>query len=183
MNVKTEPLLTAVTIGIILQLIYYLAYLLTLYSVLVGSAPVNVLAPRFTNALTLTGCLMIVASGVGCGFLYVVLHARQEPAGPIAARGGATTGAIIFATGMIIAGILTAIVILPLIGNLAATTATSSELIAGEVTTRMLGMGAAGIIGGTLVLSAVTAVLGAMLGGLGGGLGGVLLNTGGTHEN
>jgi hypothetical protein len=44
-------------------------------------------------------------------------------------------------------------------------------------------VGAVGIIGGTLVLSAVTAVLGAMLGGLGGGLGGVLLNTGGSYEN
>jgi hypothetical protein len=115
---------------------------------------------------------MIGGSGVGCGFLYVILHARQEPVGPIAARGGATAGAITFATGIMIAGILTAVVILPLIGNLAATTATSSELISGEVTTRMLGVGATGIIGGTLLLSAITAVLGAMLGGLGGGLGG-----------
>jgi hypothetical protein len=177
MQVKTEPLLTAVTVGIITQLIFYLTYLLTLYSVLVGSASVDALAPRFSNVLTLTGCLVIVASGLGCGFLYVILHARQEPVGEIAARGGATAGAITFATGIIIAGILTAVIILPLIGNLAATTATSSELIAGEVTTRMLGLGAAGIIGGTLVLSLGTAVLGAMLGGLGGGLGNVFLQS------
>jgi hypothetical protein len=177
MQVKTEPLLTAVTVGIILQLIYYLTYLLTLYSVLVGSASIDALAPRFTNALTLAGCLMLLGSGIGCGFLYVILHARHEPVGPVAARGGATAGAITFATGMMIAGILTAVVILPLIGNLAATTATPGELISGEVTTRMLGLGAAGIIGGTLVLSLVTAVLGAMLGGLGGGLGGAFLQS------
>lgn len=177
MNVKTEPLLTTVTVGIILQLVYYLTYLLTLYSVLVGSASMNALAPRFSNVLTLTGCLMLVGSGIGCGFLYVLLHARQEPVGPLAARGGATAGAITFATGIIIAGILTAVVILPVIGNIAASNATSSELISGEVTTRMLGLGAAGIIGGTLVLSLVTAVLGAMLGGLGGGLGNVFLQS------
>lgn len=177
MQIKTEPLLTAVTVGIITQLIFYLTYLLTLYSVLVGSASIDALAPRFSNVLTLTGCLVIVASGIGCGFLYVILHARQEPVEDIAARGGATAGAITFATGIIIAGILTAVIILPLIGNLAATNATSSELISGEVTTRMLGLGAAGIIGGTLVLSLVTAVLGAMLGGLGGGLGNVFLQS------
>jgi hypothetical protein len=177
MNVKTEPLLTAVTIGIILQLIYYLSYLLSLYSVLIGSLHVEVLAPRFSNLLTLTGCLMLLVSGVGCGFLYVILHARRGEVGAVAARGGATAGAIIFATSMIIAGILTAVIVLPLIGNQALVTASSSELISGEVTTRMLGLGAVGIIGGTMVMAAITAVIGAMLGGLGGGLGGVFVQS------
>lgn len=177
MQVKTEPLLTAVTLGIVLQLIFYLTYLLTLYSVLVGSLPADVLAPRFTNLLTMLSCVMMIGSGVGSGFLYVLLHARREPVGAIAARGGATTGAIIFATSMIIAGILAVIIVLPLIGNQALTTATSQELASGDVTTRMLGLGAAGIIGGTIVLSLITAVLGAMLGGLGGGLGGVFVQS------
>ena len=177
MQVKTEPLLTAVTLGIVLQLVFYLTYLLSLYSVLVGSLPVDVLAPSFTNLLTLMSCLLVITSGVGCGFLYVVLHARREPVGEIAARGGATTGAITFATSMIIAGILAVIIILPLIGNQALVTASSAELVSGEVTARMLGLGAAGIIGSTIVLSLITAVLGAMLGGLGGGLGGVFVQS------
>ena len=177
MQVKTEPLLTAVTVGIILQLVFYLTYLLSLYSVLVGSASPEVLAPRWSNLLTLLSCSLIVISGVGGGFLYAFLHARSEPVGEIAARGGAMTGAITFATSVIIAGILAVIIILPLIGNQALATATAEELAAGEVTARMLGLGAAGIIGGTLVMSVVTAVLGAMLGGLGGGLGGTFIQS------
>lgn len=177
MQVKTEPLLTAVTLGIVLQLIFYLTYLLSLYSVLVGSLPSAVLAPRFSNFLTLLSCGMIVLSGVGGGFIYVLLHAQREPVDDIAARGGATTGAIIFATSMIIAGILAVIIVLPIMGNQALATATSAELVSGEVTTRMLGLGAAGMIGGTIVLSLLTAVLGAMLGGLGGGLGNVFIQS------
>ena len=148
-----------------------------MYSVLAGNASVAILAPRFTNVLTLLSCVMIVVSGVGSGFLYAWLHGRREEVGEIAARGGATTGAITFATSMIIAGILAVIIVLPVIGNQALATATSAELVSGEVTTRMLGLGAAGIIGGTVVLSLVTAVLGAMLGGLGGGLGGVFIQS------
>ncbi|MCB8944117.1 MAG: hypothetical protein H6658_10215 [Ardenticatenaceae bacterium] len=177
MNVKTEPLLTAVTLGIVLQLIFYLTYLLSVYSVLVGSTSAEILAPRFSNLLTLLSCGLMVGSGVGSGFVYVLLHARRGPVAEIAARGGATTGAITFATSVIIAGILAIIIILPVLGNQALATATAAELAAGEVTTRMLSRGAVGIIGGTVVLSGITAVLGAMLGGLGGGLGGVFIQS------
>ena len=177
MKVKLEPLLTAVTLGIILQLIFYLTYLLSLYSAIVGSLSMDTLAPRLSNGLTLLSCAIMVASGVGGGFLYTILHARQESVAAVAARGGATTGAIIFATSMIIAGILTVIIILPIIGDQALATATSEELISGQVTTRMLGLGAAWIIGGTVLLALATAVMGAMLGGLGGGLGGVFIQS------
>jgi hypothetical protein len=175
MKVKTEPLLTAVTVGIIIQLVYYLAYLLSVYSVYNQALKPEVLAPTFSNILTSLGCVMLLVSGTGTGFLYAWLHGRSGPVAPVAARGGATAGAITFALGIFITGILTAVVLLPIIGSQTIANASAAELAAGDSVQRMLGLGAAGIVGGTFCLAGVTAVLGAMLGGLGGGLGGVWL--------
>ncbi len=175
MKIKSDSLLTAVTVGIIIQLFYYLTYLLSVYSVYTDALNIQVLAPRFSNVLTTLGCIVMLASGIGTGFLYAVLHGRSEPVMPIAARGGATAGAITFALGMMITGILTAVVLLPLLGNQATTNVSPDDFISTQNISQVLGFGIAGIVGGTLCFSGLMAVLGSMLGGLGGGLGGVYM--------
>ena len=175
MKLKNDSLLTAVTVGVVVQLFYYLAYLLAVYSVYTKALDIQVLAPRFSNVLTVLGFVMVLVSGVGTGFLYAVLHGRSEPVMPIAARGGATAGAITFALGIVIMGILTAVILLPLLGNEAVANASSEGWVSTENVSQVLGLGIAGVLGGTVFLSGVMAFLGAILGGLGGGLGGVFM--------
>jgi hypothetical protein len=170
MKIKTEALLGAVMLGLLIQVVYSVISTLSLYNTLNSD---NLNQSPLGSAAALLGCCIFLLTGLGVGVLYVYLHNREENPSEVAVKGGAASGAISFAVGAVISGIISGIALAPLMNELVASVMASPEAAGAgdEFASQLASVGIIGGIIGVFCWGIIAAVLGTMLGAIGGVIG------------
>ena len=173
MKIKTEALLGAVMLGLVVQVVYTVISTLSLYNSF-NSGDLSQTSSPLSSALSLVGCCVFLLTGIGVGLLYVYLHNREEDASQIAVKGGALSGAISYGVGGIISSIIYAIALVPIMNDLMAKLLSDPEFAGAgdELLTSMSGVGLVGGIIGLFCGVIISVVIGTIMGAIGGAIGG-----------
>ena len=164
MKIRTEPLLGAAAFGIVVTVVY------SLIDVLAGF---NQASPNYTAFGMVGSCVITIIAGLGSGFLYTVLHKREESLTP---GGGAKGGAAAGALAHLISGLFTivvAIIVVPRIAAAGMAAQGFSPELAEEARGFMLAGGAMASAG----IACASVFIGALLGAAGGAAGASLGNS------
>jgi len=174
MSIKPRPVLKAVAIGAVIQIVLSAFSTLTASLVTPGRAAAS---PQWlvggASALSSVACLCALAVDVAVGLLYAYLHSREAP---VTVGDGAMGGAVSGAVGRLVSGLVG--VLLSLLIVPALVSQTTSQIMPGGVPSDLGGLvlGASvvgGVIGGTIGIC-VALVEGAVLGAIGGVIGGAI---------
>ncbi len=164
MEIRKEPLLGAAAFGIVVTVVY------SLVDVLAG---ISQSTPNYTAFGMVGSCIITTIAGLGSGFLYTVLHKREESLTP---GGGAKGGAAAGALAHLISSIFTVIVAITVVPRIAAA-GMAAQGLSPELAEEAMGFMLAGGAMASAGIACASIFIGALLGAAGGAVGASLGNS------
>ncbi|MFO7679707.1 MAG: hypothetical protein R6X34_06615 [Chloroflexota bacterium] len=174
MKIRTEPLLGGAAFSFVILIIVsvistfaVMGSMQQLMEILLTGA-VDPNAAFGSPLLLLVGCLACIApliAGIGAGVIYARQYGKYEPVTGSLVSGGAASAALGFFLASVTSGIISSLVMMPVMNDMMALAAQTSGSL---VTT---GSGLIGNIFGSICGGIVSAVIGAILGAIGAAVG------------
>jgi hypothetical protein len=174
MSIRPRPVLTAVGIGVVIQIALSAFSTLTASLITPGRAAAS---PQWlaggASALSSVACLCGLVIDVAVGLLYAYLHSREAP---VTAGEGALGGAVSGAVGRLVSGLVGVLLSLLIVPALVAQT--TSQIMPGGVPSDLGGLVlGASVVGGVIGAAfgiCVALIEGGVLGAIGGVIGGAI---------